>query len=69
VEFPPEWRPSVKYMSSIVKIALKLPLIFSGRKIVSTIIIRFRETFWWHAQKSGVAGGPKIISGNGRAMA
>jgi hypothetical protein len=45
VEFPPEWRRSDEYMNGVVKIALKLALIFSGRKIVSTIILRPDENF------------------------
>jgi hypothetical protein len=44
-ELPPEWRQSFEYLIGFVKLALKLALIFSGRKIVSTIILRLDENF------------------------
>jgi hypothetical protein len=44
--------------------SLKLALIFSARKIVSTIIIRFRETFLCRKANAACLPAMKIISGN-----
>jgi hypothetical protein len=46
--FPPEKRRRFEYLKGVVKMSLKLALIFSGRKNVSTIIIPTGENYFRH---------------------
>jgi hypothetical protein len=46
LEFPPASRRWFEYLKGVVKMSLKLALIFSGRKNVSTIIRPAGENYF-----------------------
>ena len=52
VALPPAGRACLEYMNGVVKISLKLALIFSGRKNVSTIILQTGEVFSRRSRKT-----------------
>jgi hypothetical protein len=52
---PPARRRWLEGLNGVVKISQLRAMIFSGRKIVSTIILRSGETFWLHRRTGGAA--------------
>jgi hypothetical protein len=57
LEFPPEKRRRFEWLNGVVKVSLKLALIFSGGKIVSTIIRQSGENYFRQRPGAGIIAG------------